>query len=159
MPATLKTCSLLAKVLAPVVESDCTVVVNGVNTLPKGDPGHQADRAVYTRWGRTLCPLGATLVYADRAAGAKYNMKGGTSDILCMPETPQYLSTDTTASFAALLHGVKIQTQGMASTPLNNVLHADMPCTVCHTNTKQSFSLSLLSIPVLTGGAWSTPVT
>ena len=93
MPSTLTICLLLATVLAPVVKGDCTVVVNGAN-----EPGPQAGGVVYTRWGRTVCPQGATLVYAGRAAGTKYNVKGGTSDTLCMPETPQYLSTDTTAT-------------------------------------------------------------
>ena len=144
MFATLLTCLMLATVLAPVVEGNCTVVINGPNEPgTKEDPRPQAGGAVYTRWGRTVCPQGATLVYAGIAAGTKFNMKGGTSDTLCMPETPQYLSTDTTASFAALLHGVKIQTQGTASTPLNNVLQADMPCAVCHTDTKQS----VLTVP------------
>ena len=142
---TLTICLLLATVLAPVAESDCAVVVNGVNTLPqtKGDPGHQVGGVVYTRWGRTLCPQGATLVYAGRAAGSKHNVKGGTSDTLCMPETPQYLSTDTTATHVAHLHEVEFETHGTSSTPLNNLVEADMPCAVCHTDTK----LSVLTVP------------
>ena len=145
MYATLATCLLLATVLAPVVEGDCTVVVNGANTLAqtKGDPGPQAGGAVYTRWGRTVCPQGATLVYAGRAAGTKYNVKGGTSDTLCMPESPQYLSTDTTANYVALLRGVEFETWGTTSTPYRNLLDADMPCAVCHTDTKQS----VLTVP------------
>ena len=127
-----------ATVLAPVVKGDCTVVVNGAN-----EPGPHASGAVYTRWGRTVCPQGATLVYAGTAAGTKYNVEGGTSDTLCMPETPQYLSTDTTANYVALLRGVEFETQGTSSTPLNNVYQANMPCAVCHTNTK----LSVLTVP------------
>ena len=77
MPATLTICLLLVRVLAPLVEGDCTVVVNGANTLPqtKGDPRPQVGGAVYTRWGRTVCPQGVTLVYAGRAAGTKYKRK------------------------------------------------------------------------------------
>ena len=134
----LLTCLMLATVLAPVVEGGCTVVVNGAN-----EPGPQAGGAVYTRWGRTVCPQGATLVYAGRAAGTKYNVKGGTSDTLCMPETPQYLSTDTTATHIALLRSVEFETSGTSSTPLNNVYQANMPCAVCHTDTK----LSVLTVP------------
>ena len=63
------------------------MVVNGPNEPGiKEDPRPQAGGAVYTRWGRTMCPKGATLVYAGRAAGTKYTVKGGTSDTLCMPE-------------------------------------------------------------------------
>ena len=90
-----------------------------------------------------MCPQGATLVYAGRAAGTKYNVKGGTSDTLCMPETPQYLSTDTTANYVASLRGVEFETHGTSSTPFNNVLQANMPCAVCHTDTK----LSVLTVP------------
>ena len=98
---------------------------------------------MYTRWGKPVCPQGATLVYAGRAAGTKYNVKGGTSDTLCMPETPQYLSTDTTANHAALLRGVEFETSGTSSTPLNNVYQANMPCAVGHTDTK----LSVFTVP------------
>ena len=83
MFTTLAACLLLVSVFAPAVKGDCTVVVNGANK-----PGPQAGGAVYTRWGRTVCHQGATLVYAGRAAGTKHNVKGGTSDTLCMPETP-----------------------------------------------------------------------
>ena len=77
MSATLTTFLLLATVLAPVVEGNCTVLVNGTQGMPgaegplgppgaKGDLGPQAGGAVYTRWGKTVCPQGATLVYAGR---------------------------------------------------------------------------------------------
>ena len=145
----LTTCLLLASLVAPAVEGDCTVVVNGANALPgqKGDPGPQSGGAVYTRWGRTECPQGASLVYAGRAAGTKFNVKGGTSDTLCMPDTPQYLSTDTTATLVTLLRGVEFETFGTSSTPLNNLLESNMPCAICHTDTK----LSVLTVP-----AWYT---
>ena len=138
MFTTLAACLLLVLVLAPAVKGDCTVVVNGGN-----EPGPQAGGAVYSRWGRTVCPQGSTLVYAGRAAGTKYNVKGGTSDTLCMPETPQYLSTDTTANHAALLRGVEFETHGTTSPPFRNLLEADMSCAVCHTDTK----LSVLTAP------------
>ena len=91
---------------------------------------------MYTRWGRTVCPQCATLVYAGRAAGSRYNVKGGTSDTLCMPEKPQYLSTDTTATFADQLNSVEYETFGTSSTPFRNVKEHNMPCAVCHTDTK-----------------------
>ena len=135
---TLTTCLLLATVSAPVVEGGCTVVINGPN-----EPGPQGGGVVYTRWGRTVCPQGATLVYAGRAAGTKYNVKGGTSDTLCMPETPQYLSTDTTATATAHLHGVEYEIFGTTSTPFRNLVQTNLPCAVCHTDTK----LSVLTVP------------
>ena len=154
MCVTLTTCLLLVSLLAPVVEGNCTVVVNGAQGMPgpegppgprgtKGDPGPQSGGAVYTRWGRTECPQGASLVYAGRAAGTKHNVKGGTPDTLCMPETPQYLSTDTTATHVTLLRGVEFETFGTSSTPFNNIVQANLPCAICHTDTK----LSVLTVP------------
>ena len=141
---TLTTCLLLATVLAPVVKGGCTVVINGTYEPGTNEvPIRQAGGAVYTRWGRTVCPQGATLVYEGRAAGTKYNVKGGTGDTLCMPETPQYLSTDTTATLVARLGGVEFETYGTSSTPFRNLLEAEMPCAVCHTDTK----LSVLTVP------------
>ena len=150
----LATCLLLVSLLAPVVHGNCTVVVNGAQGMPgpggppgpvgmKGDQGPKAGGAVYTRWGRTVCPQGGSLVYAGRAAGSRYNVKGGTSDTLCMPETPQYLSTDTAATYVSLLRGVEFETFGTSSTPFNKLLEANMPCAVCHTDTK----LSVLTVP------------
>ena len=137
MSVTLTTCLLLATVVVPGVEGNCTVVVNGAQGMPgpegsRGPPGvkedtrPQAGGAVYTRWGRMVCPQGAALVYAGRAAGSKYNMKGGTSDSLCMPETPQYLSTDTTATAVVHLRGVEFETFGTSSTPFKPGQH--QPC-------------------------------
>ena len=154
MFATVTVFLLFGSALATVVEGNCTVVVNGVQGMPglegppgppgqKGDPGPQVGGAVYTRWGRTVCGKGATLVYAGRAAGTKYNVKGGTSDTLCMPETPQYLSRDTGALHVSHLQGVEFETFGTSSTPFKNLLNANMPCAVCHTDTK----LTVLTVP------------
>ena len=56
----------------------------------KGNSGSQPGGAVYTRWGRTMCPTGATLVYTGRAAGADYyQLEGLVTPSACR----QHLST------------------------------------------------------------------
>ena len=110
---------------------------------------------MYTRWGRTVCPQGATLVYAGRAAGTNYNVKGGTSDTLCMPETPQYLSTDTTDTFIARFGGLEYDQLGTSTPPINNLLQANPPVSSAPQTPNCLFSLSLLSTPVLMDGAWN----
>ena len=55
----------------------------------------------------------------------------------------KHLSTDTTANYVAILRGVEYETWGTSSTPFRNLLEAEMPCTVCHTDTK----LSVLTVP------------
>ena len=92
---------------------------------------------MYTRWGRTMCPTGATQVYTGIAATSSSSVDGGTSDTLCMPETPQYLSTDTTATYTDQLNSVEYKTFGTPSTPFRNVKEHNMPCAVCHTDTKE----------------------
>ena len=135
-------------------ENICSSAVNSVPLIlpgpqgPPGPPGEKGDSrsqpggAVYTRWGRTVCPTGATLVYAGRAAGTFLTTRGGTSDTLCLPETPQYLST-AAAGEPARLHGVEYETFGSPSTPLRNVNDHNIPCAVCYTDTK----LAVLTIP------------
>ena len=99
---------------------------------------------MYTRWGRTRCPTGATLVDTGIAAGTKFNVKEGMSDTLCTPETPQYLSTDTTATYTDQLNSVEYETFGTPSTPFRNVKEDNMPCAVCHTDTKEVVTSSAL---------------
>ena len=137
-------------------EDTCTSAMNRLHVIlpgPKGPPGPPGEKgdsgtqpggAVYTRWGRTTCPTETNLVYAGRAAGAHYSEDGGSSDTLCMPEIPQYLSTDTAATHVSTLHGVEFETFGDPSTtPFRNLLQQNMPCAVCHTDTK----LVVLTIP------------
>ena len=74
-------------------------------TGPKGDMGSSG--VVYIRWGRTICPNGADRVYHGRAAGSSFNTKGGTSDFLCLPETPQYRTYYSSVSHIPELYGVE----------------------------------------------------
>lgn len=46
--------------------------------------GAPRDRNVYVRWGRSVCPTGATPLNVGWMAGSKYNDAGGGSDYLCM---------------------------------------------------------------------------
>ena len=80
----------------------------------KGVAGPEAGGAVYTRWARTMCPTGATIVYASTAATTGSMVDRGTSDTFCMPETPpQYLSTDITATFTEQLNSMEYETRGL----------------------------------------------
>ena len=50
---------------------------------PQGPPGPFNGGLVYTRWGRTTCPStsGTQLVCEGRAAGSRWNVKGGMSKV------------------------------------------------------------------------------
>ena len=99
----------------------------------KGDPGPRSGGVTYIRWGMTKCPNDTTLVYAGIAAGTKYDIKGGTSNTLCMPEDPEYLSEITISTYSNALHGVEYDTY---DTPFNHLNQANMPCALCYTDEK-----------------------
>ena len=107
---------------------------------PKGDTASSG--AVYVRWGKTTCPSGADVVYSGRAAGAKYDHKGGTSDHHCLPNNPQYLFQDTANTWVTQLYGVEYEMRGSTS-PYNSIYQADMPCVVCNANGRSQ----LLMVP------------
>ena len=87
---------------------------------------------VYTRWGSTVCPntTGTQLVYQGRAAGSSYNLKGGGSDILCLPDNPGYLDDyGVGVQGGSLIYGTEYWPH--SEQPLGNVYQENMPCVVC----------------------------
>jgi hypothetical protein len=46
--------------------------------------------AVYTRWGKTSCPGGRSMVYNGVMVGTDWRKYGGGSEYLCLPNDPQY---------------------------------------------------------------------
>ena len=89
--------------------------------------------STYIRWGRDDCPSGAVELYSGRAAGTKYNVKGGTSDYLCLPDNPRYGSTYNDA--ISPLYGVEYQ-RWPTSSP--RALYDNMPCVVCYIATRSA---------------------
>ena len=101
----------------------------------QGPPGPSSGGAVYTRWGRTVCPYtsGTELVYKGLVAGSHYSHTGGGANYLCATEEPEYLSS-TIPRFSendivlSYLFGAEYQLPGFSS------LHDDnVPCAVCYT--------------------------
>ncbi len=113
------------------------------NQGPPGPPGPSSGGVVYTRWGRTTCPNtpGTELVYAGRAAGSKYDTKGGAANHLCLPEDPDYLQYRRGVQTNGI-YGVEYETGGF----LSSVHNHDAPCVVCHTSTRET----ILMIPAKT---------
>ena len=54
---------------------------------PQGPPGPSTGGAVYTRWGRTICPntIGTELLYAGITSGSPHTQHGGGANYLCLP--------------------------------------------------------------------------
>ena len=106
----------------------------------QGPPGPSSGGAVYTRWGRTVCPdtSGTELVYKGLAAGTEHVQTGGGANYLCTTEQPQYLSS-TIPKYSAndfalsYLYGVEYQLPGFSSLHDHNV-----PCAVCYSSQRSS---------------------
>ena len=103
-------------------------------TGPKGDMGSSG--VVYIRWGRTTCPDGVDRVYYGRAAGSHYNTKGGTSDHLCLPETPQYKNYYSSVGYLPELYGVKYDIETGQASLLRHLNGAHMSCVLCSVSTR-----------------------
>ena len=98
---------------------------------PRGSPGPPIGGLVYTRWGRTTCPptSGTQLVYEGRAVGSHNAHKGGGSDILCMPEDPEYLAYAPGVQGDSTIFGAEYWSH--PEQPLGYVRHENIPCAVC----------------------------
>lgn len=86
----------------------------------------------YIRWGRSVCPAGAELVYDGYAAGKHYTHGGGTN-LLCLSKSPTWGAYDDGSQGGNLVYGVeyKISGTGLASS-LGGLHDQDAPCAVCY---------------------------
>ena len=101
---------------------------------PQGPPGPVSGGAVYTRWGRTVCPdtNGTILVYEGLAAGSHYSQSGGGANYVCITKNPSYLSSTVPLAYS-FLYGSEYEV------PVFNSLHQqNVPCAVCYTSVRSS---------------------
>ena len=101
---------------------------------PQGPPGPVSGGAVYTRWGRTVCPdtNGTVLVYEGLAAGSAWNQPGGGANYICITKNPSYLSS-TVPAYYSLLYGTEYQ-----HLIFNSLHDHNVPCAVCYTSVRSS---------------------
>ncbi len=57
---------------------------------------------MYIRWGRTECPTGATVLYDGFVSGSFYYQPGGMSNLLCLPNEPDYVQTEQCQEYSTL---------------------------------------------------------
>ena len=102
--------------------------------LDPWDPLALSMGLVYTRWGRTTCPStsGTQLVYSGRAAGSHAFHKGGGSDILCLPDDPEYSDYAPGVQGTSSIYGAEYWPT--TEQPLNSARQHNMPCAVCCSN-------------------------
>ena len=74
---------------------------------------------------------GTELVYTGRAAGTRYNVEGGGSTHLCMPEIPQYTLTNRAGIQGhSIIHGSEYEL------PIAESHNHNVPCAVCFASTR-----------------------
>ena len=107
----------------------------------RGPPGPTRGGITYTRWGKSSCPSGTSLVYAGRTTGTHYSQSGGGANLVCLSNTPQFLSyTPGVQDGRGYLYGTQYQTGGPHSAdtgPLSGVSQHNAPCAVCYSATKE----------------------
>ncbi len=100
----------------------------------QGPPGPSGGGAVYTRWGRTICPStsGTELVYKGLVAGTPFSDTGGGANYLCITEKPEYDSHNE-LNVMSSLYGSEYQFP-----VFNSLQDQNVPCAVCHTSQRSS---------------------
>ena len=91
----------------------------------------------YTRWGKSSCPndTGAELVYSGRAGGTNWNVQGGSAEILCLPDDPEYVAetSGVTIPYFSTVQGAEYE---LFDGPNANVSNYNAPCSVCYVPTQ-----------------------
>ncbi|MFT4628438.1 MAG: subtilisin-like proprotein convertase family protein, partial [Myxococcota bacterium] len=100
-----------------------------------GVPIEQVSKALYTHWGRSDCPDGADVVYSGMMGAGYYNHSGGSTDYYCLPESPEFLSYNDSASWGGIIYGTEYQTNRAGHPDNFDALNDyDGSCAVCLTN-------------------------
>jgi hypothetical protein len=95
------------------------------------ETGGGARSTTYVRWGRTVCPAGANVVYTGYAAGAHQTHAGSGANTLCLHDTPQWLTFNDGDQNGALLYGTEFETTTFGVSSLTGVNDRDARCVVC----------------------------
>ena len=93
----------------------------------------------YTRWGSSSCPSssGAELVYSGRAGGTKYSTSGGSAELICLPDDPDYSLGEVTgpvSPWRSVVQGAEYE-YDFGST---GVYDHNVPCAVCFVPTRST---------------------
>ncbi|GAB1601893.1 short-chain collagen C4-like [Argonauta hians] len=105
---------------------------------PKTKSSNAGVGAMYTRWGRKVCPSSAHLVYKGVVAGTHYDTTGGGSNLLCLPTDPIWANFTTEIETTSHIHGSEYELTSHATKIFDysnsKTLHDhNVPCAVCLT--------------------------
>ena len=97
---------------------------------------------VYIRWGRTVCPGDAILIYHGYAAGSHHTHSGGVADTQCLPRDPQWGKVHP-GEAGSYIYGAEYEDGADRSTSIfgKNVHDQDVPCAVCEVKGRKTLSM------------------
>ena len=86
----------------------------------------EAATSLFVRWGRSVCPGSAQLVYSGLVGGGLFSKKGSAPDVLCLPKNPVLEDMDMPYLYSEV-YGAEYQTTSAGSD------NRDPVCAVCRT--------------------------
>ncbi|XP_078665811.1 uncharacterized protein LOC144908150 [Branchiostoma floridae x Branchiostoma belcheri] len=90
---------------------------------------------VYTRWGRTTCPSGVTLLYEGIAGGTHFTQAGG-ANYVCLPKNPEWGNFKSGNQGNSYIYGAEYQVYYSNPFQTQGLDNHDVPCAVCHVPTR-----------------------
>lgn len=128
--------ALLARAVSGGVVDASEVRVNGKTVIDStGAVKGAVNGVTYTRWGRTTCPAGSSVVYNGYAAGSHYTHGGSGSNTLCLIDNPKWddviKNISDVNNNGALLYGIEFETDGYGVASLKGLQNYDARCVVC----------------------------
>ena len=95
-------------------------------------PGSSTGGLVYTRWGRSFCPVGgAQLIYTGWAGKARA-AQGGGGNYQCMPNVPEF--SEYHLGIQAYSYMYPVEYKNPLKTSSNN---KNAPCAACYVPTRE----------------------
>ena len=96
---------------------------------------------VYTRWGRSVCPIGAHELYKGQAVSLRYDHTGGGVNPLCITLKPSWANVSGYSDGSQ--HGGKVYSAilypGNGLPSLQHVNGRAVPCVACYVTDRQAF--------------------
>ena len=96
--------------------------------------GPMSGGVAYIRWGQTICPTGATLVYSGKAAGSHYSKGGGATNHLCLPNDPEYLQYQS-GKKTGISHIYAAEYEYTIGS-LSSLHNHNVPCAICYVSNR-----------------------
>ncbi len=101
------------------------------DTLQGFSASDLSGNVLYTRWGRSDCPSGTSLVYDGIVGGSHHAHSGSGTNLLCLSKQPTSAGFNDGNQNGALIYGAEYETAGSGLSALQALQDLNVPCVVC----------------------------